>query len=407
MKITGIIAEYNPFHRGHAYHLQKAREITGADYIVVCMSGSYVQRGEPALLDRYTRTAMALRGGADLVLELPVPFSCAAAPDFASRGVRILSGAGCDCLCWGSEELPNEALVSDILDILTDEPQNYRRLLQDSLRSGLSFPAAREKAVAELIGEPMVHRILSSPNQLLGLEYRLAIRRFAPEMTGCPLLRAGNGHGDSRLYTDSADGFSSAGSIRRALQQSAPSDDLARLLGGSMFPEDIRLLACEPRLFPDDFSLLLQMRRLSLRPSSAPDDLMRRLLSLPADYLRWSLLIEALKSRQFTYTRVSRLLCAVLLGLRTEEIDAWRQDPATLYGRILGFRKESAPLLHELKKRSAVPLLSKPADAESILPADALDLYRKNVYAEHIYQTVRAANGCIFRNDRRQGPVIL
>ena len=147
MKVVGIIAEYNPFHKGHEYQIRYAREILGADYIVVAMSGDFVQRGAPALMEKHLRAEMALLGGADLILEMPLQTATASAEGFAAGGVSLLDGLGViDELCFGSECGDTEILM-DVAEILVKEPSEYRNLLQQNLRAGMSFPAARSSAL--------------------------------------------------------------------------------------------------------------------------------------------------------------------------------------------------------------------------------------------------------------------
>ena len=149
MKTVGIIAEYNPFHKGHAYQLQKAKELSGADYAVIVMSGDFVQRGYPAIVDKYVRAEMALRAGADLVIELPVSYAVGSAEAFAQGAVSVLEALGCvDFLCFGSESGDLDTLLSYAW-LFEEEPPAYRAFLQDFLRQGFSFPAARSRAAEE------------------------------------------------------------------------------------------------------------------------------------------------------------------------------------------------------------------------------------------------------------------
>ena len=190
MKTVGLITEYNPFHKGHEYQIRYAREILGADYIVIAMSGDFVQRGAPALMEKHLRAEMALLGGADLILEMPVQTATASAEGFAAGGVSLLDGLGVvDELCFGSECGDTEALMN-IAQILVKEPFEYRKLLQQNLRTGMSFPAARSSALIRYMREKAtsVHNtfgvssehielILSSPNNILGIEYCKALLR--------------------------------------------------------------------------------------------------------------------------------------------------------------------------------------------------------------------------------------
>ena len=195
MKVTGIIAEYNPFHRGHKYQIDYCKKELGADYVVIAMSGDYVQRGTPALLSKHMRAEMALRCGADLVLEMPVATSTASAEAFAMGGVSILDGLHViDTLCFGSESGEVSAL-QELAEILVKEPEEYRRLLKESLSNGLSFPAARSQSLMEYFKDPhnfagddfdgvltpllnQIAQILSSPNNILGIESESQGKRY-------------------------------------------------------------------------------------------------------------------------------------------------------------------------------------------------------------------------------------
>ena len=158
---VGIICEYNPFHNGHAYQIQKARELTGCDFVVVVMSGDFVQRGAPALMEKHVRAEMTLLGGADLVLEMPLQTATASAEGFAAGGVSLLDGLGVvDELCFGSECGDTETLMN-IAQILVKEPFEYRKLLQQNLRTGMSFPAARSSALINWY----THGTLSNPSR--------------------------------------------------------------------------------------------------------------------------------------------------------------------------------------------------------------------------------------------------
>ena len=221
MKVVGIIAEYNPFHKGHEYQIRYAREILGADYIVVAMSGDFVQRGAPALMEKHLRAEMALLGGADLILEMPVQTATASAEGFAAGGVSLLDGLGVvDELCFGSECGDTETLMN-IAQILIKEPFEYRKLLQQNLRTGMSFPAARSSALIRYMREKAtsVHNtfgvssehielILSSPNNILGIEYCKALLRLNSRILPHALLRKGCGYHDTDFSLLSDEEFS-------------------------------------------------------------------------------------------------------------------------------------------------------------------------------------------------------
>ena len=236
MRVCGIIAEYNPFHNGHLRQLHYVREVLKADYIVVAMSGDFVQRGEPALLEKYARARMALLSGADLVLELPVSVSTASAEGFASGGVQLLSSLGIvDTLCFGAEteDLP---LLSRIACVLLREPEEYRTVLLRELSCGHSFAEAREQALRETMPEEtQLSMVLSSPNNILALEYLKAVKRTGSSLQPQLLQRKG-----APYHSESLTGsLPSATAIRKMILEGPAS---------GLHTEEIflRLSACMP-----------------------------------------------------------------------------------------------------------------------------------------------------------------
>ena len=197
MNVTGIIAEYNPFHMGHLHQIKYIKETLQSDYIVIAMSGDFVQRGAPGLLPKHIRAEMALRCGADLVLELPVQFSSASAEFFAHGGVSLLNGLGVvDQLCFGSEEGNTEGMLL-AARILNQEPAEYQTLLQTYLKQGMSFPAARNKALNNYLRllpgsthQTVSPELLSSPNNILGIEYCRAILSLNSHMKPVTLKKS-------------------------------------------------------------------------------------------------------------------------------------------------------------------------------------------------------------------------
>lgn len=219
MKVVGIVAEYNPFHNGHRYHIEEARKCTGADFVVVVMSGDFVQRGEPAVIDKYHRTEMALSQGADLVLELPAAFACASAEYFATGAVSLLHALGCvDTLCFGSE-CGHLDLLEEIADLFIQEPSEYKEYLKTALKSGYSFPAARDEALKEYFAEDLVKTaqiasVLSAPNNILGIEYIKALKVLGSSIRPVTITRMGQGYHETTF----SDSFCSATALRRLLE---------------------------------------------------------------------------------------------------------------------------------------------------------------------------------------------
>ena len=216
MKTAGIIAEYNPFHKGHEYQIRYTKEKLKADYVIVAMSGDYVQRGTPALISKHVRAEMALRCGADLVFEMPVSISTASAEAFAMGGVSLLDSLGVvDMLCFGSESGEISAL-RELAEILVEEPKEYKKLLKSFLSEGLTFPAARSQALTEYFKNPRnfngddfdgvltpllneVTQILNTPNNILGIEYCKALLRLNSQSRPVTIRREGMGYHETTV----------------------------------------------------------------------------------------------------------------------------------------------------------------------------------------------------------------
>ena len=427
MKIVGLITEYNPFHAGHLYHMQQARELTGADYCVVLMSGSFVQRGEPAIFDKYLRTKTALLAGADLVLEIPAAFSTASAHEFAAYGVALLSAIGVDAVVFGSEcgqiEILKQAAYA-----LNHESAEFQERLRKGLKAGLTYPQARAKALGETqAGGTRVENvedfhantdvsnshiwssILNSPNNILGIEYLRAAEDLHSPMEFYTISREGSGYHEDTLADAN---FPSASAIRGIIRNSLSKDkDLLDILASHLPAVTHPAYTGAVPVFVDDFSGLLNATVLQMQATFSIADLSpelaARLAKPPYFPLSFEKRIQALKTRQLTYTRVSRALLHLVLGMREEDISRWKDEGYALYARILGFRRQSSPLLSCLHKKSSIPLITKMADAAQSLAPSALALLEQEVYASHLYQTVRIKRGGVFQNEYTEGLVFV
>lgn len=399
MKVTGIIAEYNPLHKGHEYHIRMARETTGADYCIVIMSGNFVQRGAPALTDKYTRTHMALTAGADLVLELPAPYACASAEIFAEGAVRILDGLGIvNTLCFGSES-GDVTPLKQIGAYLTEESAEYQAALQGFLKDGLSFPKARNQALCSL--EPRLFEnaafkeALTKPNNILGIEYCKALYKRRSSIEPVTVKREGNDYHDTSLSS----AFASASAIRKALKDSELSQIEAQLPHASyQILKEHWGQTCP--ITADDFSLLIQYALLQYAHclggytafADVTSDLSDKIKkNLPA-YQNLTSFCEALKTKDITASRLSRSLFHILLGITREQMRVFTSPDFSGYARILGFRKNASDLLSLLKKQTEIPLISKPADAKRILGEDSgsFSLFEAETHACELYNAVAA-----------------
>ncbi|MDR1549319.1 MAG: nucleotidyltransferase [Hungatella sp.] len=411
---VGIIAEYNPFHDGHAYHIRRAKELTQAEYCIVVMSGDFVQRGSPAIYDKYTRTAMALSCGADLVIELPSVFASSSAEDFAACGVALLNNLGVvGGLCFGSE-CGNVEKLSGIASILATEPPVYTKELRRELKKGATFPQARNKALISCgILDEEDASILASPNNILGVEYCKALYRQKSPMTPVTISRKGYGYHDTSLAPE---GFSSATGIRKALHENP---DILTKGESSLIqvPDSVKqMMAKGFPVFPDDLSALLNTTLLKLDYEGIPfekyadvsEELAARLLRQLPDFFSFEEKINHLKTRQYTYTRISRALLHIALGITSHQVTLGRNAGYAPYARVLGFKKTSTDLMGEIKKRGSIPLITKTADSRLILSGAAWSMLRQDFYCSHIYQTIAQDKyGIKMKNEFTHSVVIL
>ncbi len=411
MKTAAVIAEYNPFHNGHQFHLERTRSLTGADYVVAVMSGDFVQRGQCAVTDKYARTRMALLGGADLVLELPVLFACGSAGDFAAGAVALVDGLGvADTLCFGSE-CGDIAPLLRAASLLCAESPAFQAALQGRLKEGWSFPRARAAALRTVWpkdGSFPGEDFFSSPNNILGLEYCLCLTRRGSAVRPVTVRREGAAYGetvlpepDTAAPADRRQHFPSALALRRLLASAGgPAASLTQFFSyvpaaqHGLWQE---ILAQGRLLFPADLTKELRLRLLQDAPegytryADVTKELSDKLRKSCIRFSDWDDLCGRLKTKELTYSRISRALCHILLSVTAQELADARSRGSVPYARILGFRREAAPLLSAIRANSAVPLLSRPADAKRLLSPEGFAMLQKDVSASHLYESAMAA----------------
>lgn len=395
MKTVGIIAEYNPFHNGHLYQLKKAKEITGADFAVVVMSGDFTQRGTPAVFDKYTRCRLSLLAGADLCIELPVVYATASAELFAKGAVSLLSALGVDALCFGSE-CGEIAPLREIASLLFAEPPAYKEALNKALKEGLSFPSARAVAVRKcahagsLLGADVTASdVLASPNNILGIEYLKALLALEKNGQHAPVPYTIKREGDGYLsHTLSEESFCSAMALRKGIAEENP--DLLRYVPESIRQEFSDTCQTKSALCADDFSGMLFYKLLSEKDAGynsyldVSSDLSDKIRKNLGTFTTFSAFCEnSLKSKDITLTRVYRSLLHILLSIKKEDLPA-----AAPYARILGFREASFEVFGCLSKEN-IPLLSRLKDASSLLSPEALSCLSKDIFAAQLYEHVR------------------
>ena len=389
MKACGIVAEYNPLHTGHVYQMNKARQISQADCIIVVMSGNFVQRGEPAVIDKYARTSAALKAGADIVVELPVYYALSSAENFARGAVLTLNEMKAASICFGAETDNADSLTKISRTIISESPE-YKAILNKALAEGLSYPAARQTALLEYL--PECKDIISGSNNILAIEYIKSILGNNLNMTYYPVLREGAGYNDD---TDNAE-FASAFGIRKMLM-SDEHDRLKTYLTPIMYEEISNSKNCP--LFPDDFSNIFNHKMLFLKQQcninhtdfaeklAEYEDITAELANrFAAAFTGRDNIAEfamKVKSKNIVYSRICRCIMHIILEIRKSMSDLYNNIP---YIRLLGFNKTGQQYLGSIKKELDVPFITKAADYKNEL---SFDLACSDIYSQAVYEKYR------------------
>ncbi len=354
MKICATICEFNPLHNGHQYFLEQAKLVSGADLLVVIMSGEFVQRGECAVFDKYTRAKHAVLCGADCVLELPVPFATASAEIFAKGAVKLLAAIPhLDSICFGVES-GTAAEYEKLARICLAESDEVRSAIQRELREGESLIRARAKALCVL--HPGQAHLLSSPNNMLGIEYAKAVQKYRPAVHLLPILRKGEAYRSTELASD----FSSATAIRLACGNG--NVELAKRNVPPCVAEDLETVSpVQERLETLVFSALLSTpsEKLALVPDCT-EGLENRLLSIAERTNDYAALVAEATSRRYTSARIRRILLANYLGISASDLAKFLQGD--LYLRLLAVKRERAEECLSELGNAEFPLLARKRD---------------------------------------------
>ena len=394
-KILGIVAEYNPFHSGHLYQINKAKSICAADYVVVIMSGHFTQRGEAAIYDPYLRTEMALKAGVDAVYEMPAAFSTASAADFAFYAVTFLTLLNVDYISFGVEDATLDEL-ENLADILLNESEGFKNLIKEKLSKGYTYPLARKEAFLNELknfknfDETRIKSLLSTPNNILGLEYVYTIKKIGSHLRPVLIKRKGSDYHDKGIAYNKE--HSSATALRKYLSLHSELKELE----SSLMPSSIEIIKKSKPLFADDFrgsisrklyDLLYNDVDLSIYSDISPN-LSDRIYKLNKNYSDYEAMVASIKSKDYTFTRISRALCHILLNIKKSDTDIYKNN--IKYSKLLGFRRSSGNLLKLIKTRSKLINITKPADAKDILrdEKETYRLFMSEVYASYIYNSV-------------------
>ena len=350
-KVLGIICEYNPFHNGHLYHLEQSKRLTGSNYTVAIMSGNFTQRGSTAIVDKWSRAEMALRSGIDLVIELPLLYSISSAENFADGAIRILDNLKVvDYLSFGAETSDID-ILTEISEILYKEPKAYKTLLANELKKGLSFPKARENALLSYLDNNNKYsNILSSPNNILGIEYMKALKKYKSNIKPVSIARFEAGYND----TNYSGNIASATAIRNIIKNGG-FNILRNLLPSSSFNiliDNVKQGHIIPDLSVFERQIIYNLRKMSVEEIGNLPDVSEGLeFSIKKAANSCNTLLEFLniiKSKRYTSTRLQRILLYTLLEITKKDINLSKK--VTPYARVLGLNKRGKFLISEIAK---------------------------------------------------------
>lgn len=354
--VLGIVAEYNPFHNGHLHHLIESKRITNSDYCVAIMSGNFTQRGEVSIVDKWAKTQMAILNGVDLVIELPTLYAISSAENFASGAIKILNSLGIiDFLSFGSES-NNISILDDIANVLAFEPAQYKTLLSHELSRGESFPKARENAVMMYLND--VRRfanVLSSPNNILGIEYLKALKKQKSNIQPITIKREGAKYNDTTVPHSSR--FASATAIRNLCQTTNDIITLQKFVPETTFDileENIKKGNFVKNISVFDKEIIYTLRKMSIAEIANLPDVSEGLeFSLKDAVNQCNSVIELLslvKRKRYTQTRLQRILLYAILGITKKDMEI---STSTMpYIRVLGFNSKGQELLSTISKKN-------------------------------------------------------
>ena len=453
MKAVGLVTEYNPFHNGHLYHLNKAMELTGADISVAVMSGDFVQRGEPAVLDKYVRASMALNSGVNLVVELPVNYAVSSAESFAAGALKVLNYIKADSIAFGSESGDIERL-SKLAHILCDNEDALYKEISKYTANGISYAAARQKTVEKLTDKDTA-AMLTSSNNILAVEYLNAIIKNNYAIKSYTIKRQGDSYNDTDIRSDYASATALRENLKNGIKKCIDSDCVAGDSIDTITEDDndtnneknndinnintiniseyipvkagLILSSNTNYIYPDDITEALFTRLLDILFASSYDknvfienvmkypdvnkeiagrlyksvmDMITRTVphragSKDNEAFSFGSLCEHIKTKEVPLSRIKRALIRITLGLDKKHMEKYTNEP---YIRVLGFDKKGQEYLSYIRKTVEVPLITKTADYKEILLDD--------IHAANIYNMIVAGKyGVKELGDFVRGPV--
>lgn len=391
MLTAGIITEYNPFHNGHRYQIEQIRSELGCSHILSVMSGNFLQRGIPAICNKFMRAEMAVASGVDTVFELPVVYATASARDFAYAGVDLLNKLNIvDYLVFGAE-CDDLALLESVAEILIDEPASFSACLKKNLSEGMSYPSARADAIKSCC--PAGADLLKEPNNILAVEYLSALKKTHSSIKPYVIKRISTGYNSN----DITGSICSASAIRHLLQETCPthiteSDALFKTFYQVLPTASANLLKTDYLhtypIFEDHLTSILQY--CLIMQNDAPDtvDMTEELynkLKKTKLLQPYAAIAESLKSKDLTQTRINRALLHFILDIRKNTMSMYKESGWNHYGHILALNQSGSDVIRQIKRNSDLPVFTKPADGIRFLSDTGRLLFEQDIKATRLY----------------------
>lgn len=389
-RVIGVIAEYNPFHNGHYYHLQATKEVTGADYCVAVISGNFTQRGDTSIVNKWAKTYMAICGGADLVIELPTVYSISSAENFASGAIKILDNLKVvDTVSFGAEA-NDLATLNNIANVLYEEPKAYTNILAHELKKGISYPSARENALMMYLNDIKRYaNTLNSPNNILAIEYLKALKVQKSKLEPIMIRRKKVYYNDNKIVDD----FASATAIRKLLQDGEYAN-LRKVIPRSSYTiigQEARKGSIVLSLEKYEKEIIYTLRRMKVEEiANLPDvseGLQFAIKNAANESNTLKDLISNIKSKRYTQTRIQRILLYALLGIDKKLMD--NSKKVVPYVRVLGFTQKGKSLLSEIArtnpKLNIITSLKKYIDQNQNKNKTLSEMLEKDIFATDIY----------------------
>lgn len=360
MNITGIITEYNPFHNGHKFHLEESKKQTKSDGTICIMSGNFVQRGGPAIIDKWKRTEMALNNGVDLIIELPTFYAVSSAEFFAKGAVSILNSLNIVNNLFFGSEIGDAKALSEIAKVLVSEDERFQNILKENLSLGLTFAKAREKSLIEYLNSSEINNIITSSNNILGIEYIKAILKLNSSINPVALKREGSNYNDKSLSQT----FSSATSIREVLKNTSNIEDLKNIIPLESYEVFSKLQEQDYRFtFEEEIFKYIKYKIQTNCVNfnnlyEVTEGLDNKIIKEISSSNSLHEFILKIKSKRYTYSKISRILTHIYLGLDNDDFKDIANEN-NLYVRVLGFNKTGREILSLIKANSSIPLITK------------------------------------------------